>query len=804
MNTFRNFFSTLRRYKTASLLNIVGLTMAFAAFYMIMTQVYWEFTFNCSIPHSERTYVAAATDIFGDENDLMEYIARPAMERTLAASPEVEAAGAVNSWGDEYGRYNEDYVWSAAAASGAPERFTLADESAFSISEGLLDVLPFRAVEGDLHGIARPGTAIISRSEAARLGAGVGSLLYVSQSAPKIPVEVVGIYYDLPDNSLGRNMKILHHIGQMDMDDVSQWNTIYYLRLREGADPDGFVARWTEIDAEVRGVGSVSEGGYAVEPVSFELVPVSEVYFHDRLRMNSFSGSLSVTFTLLGIAVLVIVIALINFINFFFAMMPVRLRAVNLLKVFGASTASLRAGFVTEAVGFVVCALLLAWYLVAMLGGSWLHEYFPESLSLADNVAVAALVAVVALAAIVAASLWPAHYITSFSPVMAAKGYIGSRGGRMLRTSLLAVQFFIAQVLIVVSMVMWMQYRYMMHTDPGFARDGLMVAELPLNLGTQYRGAFSSLLDAEPQIARHAFASRLLPIPSGAWNWRSESADGNGYKSFAVINCDTSLVGVLGVDLIEGRDFTGDDWRKSSGSLIVNDCARRRYELHLNDMPAGDKSSIVGFCRDFHYCSLQYAVDPLIFNLANDPNYWLLYLYLRPTAGADIGKLIRRVSEAAHEACPEVEPDDVHLDFLDSRQSEAYRHERRSASIVTIFGLLAVVIALMGVFGLVLFETHHRRREIAVRKVYGATTREVVAMFNRRYVSITLYCFVAAAPVSWYISSRWLARFAYRMSGAGWLLLAAIAAVLAVTVATVTLRSWRAADADPAESIKTE
>ncbi len=799
----RNFFSTLRHYKTASLLNIVGLTMAFAAFYLIMTQVWWEFTFNGSIPHPERTYMAAAADFFGDESNLMEYIARPAIERTIAASPEVEAAGAVNWWGTEYGSDYADNVWIQRKNSDDPERFTFDDDSAFSVSEGLLDLLPFRAVEGDLHEMIRPGTAIIARSEAERLGAVIGSLLYVSQTAPQRPVEVVGIYEDLPDNSIGRNMKILHHIGQMDMSDVSMWNTFYYLRLREGADPDDFVARWTANDAELRGVGSVSASGRTIEPIHFELVPISDIYFHDKLNVDGFSGSHSVTFTLLGVAVLVIVIALINFVNFFFAMLPARLRAVNLLKVFGASTASLRAGFVAEAVGFVACALLLAWYLVWALGGSWMHEYFPKSLSLADNAAVAILVAFVAVAAIVAASLWPARYITSFSPVLAAKGYAGSRSGRVLRTSLLSVQFFIAQCMIVVTLVMWGQYRYMMRTDPGFDRDGLMVAELPLELAMQYRGAFSTILDAEPQIARHAFASRLLPIPSGAWNW-TRLLDNGSEASFAVINCDTAFVGLLGVDMVEGRDFTSGDWHKSHCSTILNDCARRRYGLHLDDKVGEDSGPIVGFCRDFHYCSMQYAVDPLIFNLANDPFYRLMYMYLRPTAGADVGYLRRYVSKAAHEACPDVEPDAVHLDFLDSRQSEAYQRERRSASIITIFSLLAVTIALMGVFGLVLFETQHRCREIAVRKVYGATTREVVGMFNRRYALLTLCCFVAAAPVSWYVSSRWLTSFAYRMSGVGWLLLAAAVAVSAVTVLTVTMRSWSAANADPAESIKTE
>ena len=796
----KNFLTTLRRYKAASVLNIAGLSLAFAAFYAIVSQVWWEATFNGSIPHAERTYAAAVSGLFGSDEPGM-WIARPSMERTLAASPEVEAAGAVNWWGSGFGN---NYVWVRRSGALAPERFALPEGRAHSVTEGILDILPFRVVEGDLRAVGRPGTAILSRREAERLQAGVGSLVYVQQDEPLIPLEVAAVFEDLPDNSFGRTFDILRFMGDQDMADFGQWNTHYYLRLREGADPDAFVRRLDAIDREVRLVGRENQHGYTSPAVDFSLVPVRKIYFHPHLKPTEGRGTLSATLTLAAIAALVIFVALINFVNFFLALLPARLRAVNVQKVFGAPTAALRFNFLFEAVGYVVCALAGAWYLLLALQRSTLARYFPESLSLADNLAVAAIVAAAATAAILAASLWPARYVTSFSPVLAAKGYAGSRSGRRLRTGLVSMQSFISQALIILTLVMWGQYRYMSRADTGFETENLLVAELPSTIGAQpaLRDAFAARLAAEPQIGRFAFASRKLPIPSGRWNWQVTLHDGCE-ASFVQINCDTALLGVLGIGLADGRDFTSDDWRKSSETIIVNDCARRRYGIRPGD-PFGQDSprTIVGICHDFHYASMQYALDPLLFCLANDPDYRLNHLYLRTAPGADPAEVSRIAGEAAHAVAPTVEASEIDLRFFDRVRGEAYLRERRTATIVTLFAVLAVAISLMGIFGLVLFETQHRRREIAVRKVMGASTAEILAMLNHRYTTITLGCFAAAAPVAWYFAQEWLAQFAHRTGGMAWYFAAALVVVAGVTAATVTLRSWRAADENPADSVK--
>ena len=178
--------------------------------------------------------------------------------------------------------------------------------------------------------------------------------------------------------------------------------------------------------------------------------------------------------------------------------------------------------------------------------------------------------------------------------------------------------------------------------------------------------------------------------------------------------------------------------------------------------------------------------------------------YVRYAAGTDLKELTDHVRRTVAAMDDRVEPGDIRVHTFEEELGRDYAAERKLTVIVGLFTLLAVAIALMGVFGIVLFETQHRRREIAIRKVMGATTAEILRMFNRRYVAMVVVCFAAAAPVSAWAVQRWLQGFAYRTPMSWWVFAAALLAVLGITVATVTVRSWRTADENPANAVKSE
>ena len=261
------------------------------------------------------------------------------------------------------------------------------------------------------------------------------------------------------------------------------------------------------------------------------------------------------------------------------------------------------------------------------------------------------------------------------------------------------------------------------------------------------------------------------------------------------------------------RDIT-----EKYGSLLIFDEVITGFRLSLGgaqeyfgikpDMTTLGK--IVGFCADFNFKPLQYGVSPFCFYLLpkkiQQENYWHLphVVYVRMTPGADIAAVTAHIRRCIAEVDPRTEPGDIVVRVFDEELGLEYDNERKLTAIVGLFALLAVVIALMGVFGLVLFETQHRRREIAVRRVMGASRGEILAMFNRRYVMLVAVCFVLAVPVSIWAVRHWLAGFAYAVPLYWWVFALALAGVLAVTALTVTVRSWRAVNENPAESVKSE
>lgn len=807
-----NFRTTLKRYKASSLLNIIGLAMAFTACYIIMAKVWREVTWNDAFIHADRTVIVTTRNIFGSDSSdptVMPYLARPTMERVVAESPEVEAYAAVTFGWD--GGWEDDVVWVRRRRALEPERFDLGDDPvAFSVSPGLLELLPFKTVAGDLSRMAEPHTAIIARSEAERLGVGVGALLYVGRSeCDGEGYEVVGIFEDLPGNGFYRSLKYLCDIGEWYMQDAFVWNTFYFLRLTENADRRQLEERIDATERRVHSADGKEGGSDMLRAEGSRLLPVRSLRFHPLLSWMSEKGDRTAMLTLVGVAVAIILVALINFVNFFLALLPVRLRAVNVLKVFGAPTGALRLNFLAEAVGFVLLALLLGFYATILMMDMPTEEIFTVPVEVWKNPVPALMVCCVSVVAILAAALWPAHYITSFPPALAAQGFVASPRGRRLRTALIGVQYIVAQVLIFMTLVMWAQYRYMRNADKGFETSTLLVSKLPSPVGhPEGRKLVAAALEREPGILRFGFAVGLLPRSYGDWNLSCRLSNGEEAR-FAQINCDTGLVRTLGLRIVEGGYFdaagtpkpqSGEDEGNLRPTLITR-TSQRVYGLGADSLIPSMPARVCGVVEDFNYCSMHFASRPLIFTLSN----WSCpYLYIRMNRAADPERIRRTLAQAVHEIQPSVAPEQVTLKFYDEAQAEVYRKDRNAAITVTLFSLLAIVIALMGVFGLVLFETRQRRREIALRRVMGATGGEILRMINRRYLGLASVCFIGALPLSVWLAERWLSTFAYRTGGLRLYYVGAFAVVAAVTAVTVTLRARSAANENPAHAVKSE
>lgn len=807
---FRNFLTTLRRYKISSLLNVIGLTLAFTAFYVIMTQVWWELGYNRSLHEADRIYLVENEDWY-EPGKWSSWLNRPVPERVIASTAGVEVGGCM------WGGFGSGTCWTSNEPSFGYNKFSA---SCGSVSLPFLDVFAFRSVEGDVHDLGKPKSVIVSREVAERMRVGVGSLIWVDTDEPQPDgaMEVVAVFEDFPDNSLLGECEVVKNLGETNLYTTSEWSFNYFVKFRPGADPDEFARQWTNVNQEMQreaaekraAAGDAADDDDESGIYGVRLSPVSELYFESDSQAPCRQGSVVTTYTLLGIAVLVIVLAFINFVNFFFALVPVRIRTVNTFKVFGAPASSLRFNFVFEAFGLVLIALLAAWYVSFALQGTEFASYISASLALSQNLEVVGLVAVVAFVMALAASLYPAWYITSFAPALVVKGsFGGTRSGRRLRTLLLGVQFFISIGLIIATSFIRLQHDYMMHYDMGFDKENLLAVRLSERGAASYDALRQKLL-SDPQVKDVTGAtSRLVSVGRMGWG-REFKGRQVAFQSYVV---QPDFLRVMGIPITDGRDFLESDFDKELGTMIFNEAARREFEMQVGDRINGFVSpdeQIVGFCADFNFKPLQYGVSPFCFYLLpkkiQQENYWHLPLvvYVRMTPGADIAAVTAHIRRCIAEVDPRTEPGDIVVRVFDEELGLEYDNERKLTAIVGLFALLAVVIALMGVFGLVLFETQHRRREIAVRRVMGASRGEILAMFNRRYVMLVAVCFVLAVPVSIWAVRHWLAGFAYAVPLYWWVFALALAGVLAVTALTVTVRSWRAVNENPAESVKSE
>ncbi len=807
---FRNFLTTLRRYKVSSLLNVIGLTLAFTAFYVIMTQVWWELGYNRSLHEADRIYLVENEDWY-EPGKWSSWLNRPVPERVIASTAGVEVGGCM------WGGFGSGTCWTSNEPSFGYNKFSA---SCGSVSLPFLDVFAFRSVEGDVHDLGKPKSVIVSREAAERMRVGVGSLIWVDTDEPQPDgaMEVVAVFEDFPDNSLLGECEVVKNLGETNLYTTSEWSFNYFVKFRPGADPDEFARQWTNVNQEMQreaaekraAAGDAADDDDESGIYGVRLSPVSELYFESDSQAPCRQGSVVTTYTLLGIAVLVIVLAFINFVNFFFALVPVRIRTVNTFKVFGAPASSLRFNFVFEAFGLVLIALLAAWYVSFALQGTEFASYISASLALSQNLEVVGLVAVVAFVMALAASLYPAWYITSFAPALVVKGsFGGTRSGRRLRTLLLGVQFFISIGLIIATSFIRLQHDYMMHYDMGFDKENLLAVRLSERGASSYDALRQKLLSDSQVKDVTGATSRLVSVGRMGWG-REFKGRQVAFQSYVV---QPDFLRVMGIPITDGRDFLESDFDKELGTMIFNEAARREFEMQVGDRINGFVSpdeQIVGFCADFNFKPLQYGVSPFCFYLLpkkiQQENYWHLphVVYVRMTPGADIAAVTAHIRRCIAEVDPRTEPGDIVVRVFDEELGLEYDNERKLTAIVGLFALLAVVIALMGVFGLVLFETQHRRREIAVRRVMGASRGEILAMFNRRYVMLVAVCFVLAVPVSIWAVRHWLAGFAYAVPLYWWVFALALAGVLAVTALTVTVRSWRAVNENPAESVKSE
>ena len=502
---------------------------------------------------------------------------------------------------------------------------------------------------------------------------------------------------------------------------------------------------------------------------------------------------------LFAIAIVIVIIAGINFTNFSTALAPMRVRSINTQRILGARLSSLRMAITSEVVIISLVSYLISILFVLLFNSSSLARLVDVDLSLTAHPLIVFGTALIALLAGLFTGLYPAFYMTSFAPAMVLNSSFGlSPKGKKLRNTLIGVQYVASFALLIGTSFMYLQNHFMQNSPLGYDKDELIT----VNIGRiqNNRDAFTNQIKAYSGIEDVTYGEALVSSSDSYMGWGRPFKD--GFINFQCLPVHYTFLKVMGIEITAGRDFRAEDANMQFGVFVFNEAARKKYNMELGDV-IPEQGEVVGFMSDVKFASFRMAVEPMAFyvwgtqNWGSQPNN----AYIKMKAGVNK----RAVMSYIHSTLAQFDPANTYnVRFYDDVVQRMYEKEIALSSLITLFSLIAIFISIVGVFGLVIFDSECRRKEIGIRKVLGASVFDIVLMFNKAYFRILIVCFVVAVPLAWYAVTRWLENFAYKTPMYWWVYLLAFAAVGIITAATVTFQNWRVANDDPVKSIKTE
>ena len=502
---------------------------------------------------------------------------------------------------------------------------------------------------------------------------------------------------------------------------------------------------------------------------------------------------------------MLILIAIINFINFAFAEIPFRIKNINTRKVLGESRASLIGRQLAHAGLIALAAFGVACLTVHIVSGTSWASYVSDSFKLKDIPGILALTLCVALVAAVVAGIAPALYSTSQPAALVLKGSYGtSVKGRALRNALVALQFVLSFLFILMALYVHVQTKFMMGRDMGFPKENILQVWCGYHAGAAHEPLKDKLLQ-NPSITDVTFSDSPL-VSDQKMGW-GRTVDG-AQIFMEVLPVTEDFPRFFDLQMLDGRDFQQSDNQSETGCMIVNETFVQMYpQFHVGSLTGGHvgDTEIVGIVKDFNFKSLQHAMEPLAL-LIWGKTQWRNFsmMYVKTTPGTNFKEVSDYIKDAVCAFDPTREPDQVEVNHLDEWIENMYQEEESLGKLITIASFVALLIAIIGIIGLVFFETQFIRKEIAVRRVNGATVDSILKMINKKYLIMAGASFVIASPIAYGLMTAWRKGFAYQAPVPVWVFLVALLAVAAITLAVVILQSWRAANANPVESLKNE
>jgi putative ABC transport system permease protein len=803
-NLIKVAFRNIWKKKLFSLINIIGLSVGIACFFLITVNVRHEFSYDKFQKNGDRIYRVALERIYPNKVIFYAVIPYSIGDAMMTDFPEIEQMTRILA--------NRNPIMLGYQEKSYEEKKILFVEPNF------FEMFSISLIKGTPETIfATPNSMVMTEDTALKYFGDedpVGKYI----TTPQGPALVSGVCENIPANS---HMEFdflvsLNLLGFQNRPNYVSFSNLAYVMLKEGVSPKeveakmpGLVERYAAGPIQAQTGLSFKEYVEAGNGYNYFFQPIRDIHLHSNLEAEiKANGNITYVYVLVAIAVFLIIIACINFMNLATARSASRAREVGIRKIVGSTKSSLIRQFLFESLVMSLISVVVAVFLVQLLLPVFNRltqkqleiQYLNEPFNFVFLLAIGLFVGFLA-------GLYPAFVLSSFRPITVLKGrFTTSRSGIRMRNALVILQFAISIICIAMTILIFRQMDFMQKKDLGFDKENTVVIERTFTL--QNRGeAFKQELRTLPGVA-NAAGSNTIVSGGGYYGIMFQAGGDPEVKTTRGMNIDEDFIDTMGLEIIQGRGFSREF--NETRNIIINESTIKEFGwdepvgmkiryLGEEDEPIGEYT-IIGVVKDFHYNSLHSPINSFVFlSTPNDQRIFVnLQIKIKPN---NVGETLGAIEQKWKEFNPQ-EP--LSYYFLDDKLDEMYGNEKTSGQIFSIFSLLAIVIACIGLFGLSAYMAELRTKEIGIRKVLGSTSSKIVVLLSKDFAKLVALAFVIATPLAYYAMTRWLQNFAFRSPVHVWIfLLAGMAAVLIAQI-TISFQALKAANTDPADALRFE
>jgi putative ABC transport system permease protein len=777
-NYFKIAFRNIWKFKVFSLINIIGLSISLAVVIIIASYAEEELSENKFHRNVDCIYKIGK-----------EKTPAPVADVIKSDIPEIKKTARVQS------------IFTTTVTLKYADKDPLTFKNLIFADPDFFNIFSFPAIKGNLQtALNEPMTVVLPEADAYRIFGNENPIEKTITLNNEFNLTVKAVIKDIPQNSSMKFCAVvsLSSITKMrgqQLDWPFNDYETYFLTSNNTNKAD--LEKKVELVMKRR-----LPAGSKV--LNMEIFPFKDIYYNQELSSFQEHGNIEKNITLVSIAVFILLIAVINFINLSTARASTRTKEMGVRKTIGASRFSLIKQFLSESMMISFVSMAFAVFL-ASESSFLINSSMGLKLSIFNGGVLNRILIYSAGALLIGilAGLYPAIYLSSFKPGLILKGDIHQKRGKgHLRKILIVFQFAVTVILIVSTLVIYKQLKYLQNKPLGFQKENIIYFKANKEIFDN-KNVFKDKVLQIPAVKEYAYSSAIPGEESLEWRHDLiyEGKKNNIWYSIAPISPD--FMRLMGIKIVDGRNFY-ENSKEDEWNIIINESFTKKYCLKnpFNAKIEGiiGNGKIVGVAKDFNYKSLHSKVEPLVFVNAPD---WFSYgvVGLKSSNYKDVKQVINRLELLWRELSPDFP---FEYNFLDESLALQYKSEEHFEKTFIGFSFLAIFISCLGLFGLVSFTTEQKTIEIGIRKILGASISSVFYMLLKEFLKWVVIANIIACPVAYYFMNKWLQDFAYKIEISWWVFILSGGIALVIALATVSFQAIKAATANPTESLRYE